>query len=173
MFLMIYARIGLLYFRVQFSRRTVVVVQTPGLLCADAQTASCRHWLMGYVRPPPLIFTSFLFVQALSQQNRGQPSSFGFFFLFSSLGMGDARGPLALLSLRPTHRCPRVEEREGEGERGEGQTKSFRRCEETHTSLCFHLSGWWTIILTTWLRKEKTHGFLYHSLRCDGNKLQS
>lgn len=38
----------------------------------------------------------------------------------------------------------------------EGQTKSFRHCEETHTSLCFHLSAWWTIILTTWLRKKNT-----------------
>lgn len=41
--------------------------------------------------------------------------------------------------------APGQREGEGEGERemerGEGQTKSSRHCEETHTSLCFHLSA--------------------------------
>ena len=60
--------------------------------------------------------------------------------------MGDARGPppRSLLLKAPPIGAP-GQRREGEGERemerGEGQTKGFRRCEETHTSLCFHLSA--------------------------------
>lgn len=62
----------------------------------------------------------------------------------------------------PQGRGVRGKRWEGDGERGEGQTKSSRRCEETHTSLCFHLSAWWTIILSIWLTEEKTtYGFLY------------
>lgn len=66
--------------------------------------------------------------------------------------------PLACTSWRPTQRCPRAEEKEGEGEReterGEGQTKSFRHRGEMHTSLCFHLSAWWTFSLTIWPGKD-------------------
>lgn len=117
-----------------------------------------RHWYLPHFSSPKHCLNN---VKASHHPLR-------FLFLFSSLCMGDARAPLTHFSLRPTHRCPRAEEREGEGERGEGQTKSFRHCKETHTSLCFHLSAWWTIILSTWLREKRTHSFLYYSLSCDG-----
>lgn len=158
---------------VQISRRTVVVVWALGPLCADAQTWSSQTLTNGLCETTAIdIYLISPHPSTVSAMATHHPLSF--LFLFTSLGMGDARGPLAGLSYRPTHRCRGAEEREGEGEReterGEGHAKGFGRCEETHTSLCFHLSAWWTIMLATWLRK-KGHVFLCHSQRCNGNRL--
>lgn len=116
---------------------------------------ACRHWLMGYVRPPPLIFNSFLLTPALSRQCRGSYHP----LRVLSLGMGDARrNPPSLHTsfLLPWGKWEKERERVKERERGEGQSKSFRRGEGTYTSPCFHLSAWWSMIPTTRLRKERT-----------------
>lgn len=150
---------------VQFSRRTVVVVQTPGLLCADARTASSQTLSNGLCETTAINIYLISPHRSTVSQRQGYSSSSEFFVSFFKPMYGWCQGPprFACFSYRPTHRCPRAEEREGEGEsemeRGEGQTKSSRRCEETHTSLCFHLSAWWTIIFTTWLRRKRTHVF--------------
>lgn len=83
---------------------------------------------MGYVRPPPLIFTSFLLTRALSQQCLGQPSSFEVSVSFFKCRYGWCQRPprSPLLQADPLVPQGSAEEREGEGERemerGEGQT---------------------------------------------------
>lgn len=148
---------------VQFSGRTVVVVQTPRLL----QTANWQTLTNGLCETTAIDIYLISPHPSIVSTTSSLAIILRVFASFSSArGTGDARRPppfTSVLSWRPTHLCSGAEEREGEGERemerGEGQTKSFGHCGETYTSLCFHLSAGWSMILATRPRKERTRFF--------------
>lgn len=119
-----------------------------------------RHWYLPHFSSPEHCLNN---VKASHHPLR-------FLFLFLSLCMGDARGPLTRCFLRPTHRCPGAEEREGEGERGEGQSKSFRHCEETHFAVfsLVCLMNYHTLNMAG--EGKKRTRFLYYGFKCEGNK---
>lgn len=162
MFPMIYAWLGLLYFR--SATRTVVALRTSGRFRADAPTTSRRPWLMGFFETTAIdIYVISTGPSTVSTKSRLAIILLGLFFVsFSSPRYGWCQGPLPKTHPPvPRGRRGRGRRWEGDGGRGEGQTKSSRRWEETHTSLCFHLSAWWTIILRTCPRRKKRWTFLH------------
>lgn len=129
---------------------------------------ACRHWLMGYVRPPPLIFTSFLLTPVLSRQCRGSYHP----LRVLSLGMGDARRNTPPLPFTPLFSCPGVNERKrGRGwKRGRGEKVKVKASgvvkEHTRLVCSMKYDSYYKV-------EERKDTFWGYILSHDGNKLQS
>lgn len=123
---------------------------------------ACRQRLMGYVRPPPLILTSFLLARALSQQCRGLAIILWGFcsFFCSSLSVqmmprGTPPSPLLASPKGPPFGAPgqrREREKVRARWRGEKVKLKARGIVKKHTLLCvfaclldevsFSIHGW-------------------------------
>lgn len=147
MFLMIYTRLRLLYFCLGTILQEDSVGADLGAAlcwCSDSELADSdkwamwdhRHWYILHFSSPDHCLSNL----------KASHHLWVFCFFFQAEVWAMLEPPHSLLRL--TLWCPRAEEREGEGEKemevegGGSQTKSFRHCEETHTSLCFNLSAW-------------------------------
>lgn len=89
-----------IFARVRFSRRTVVVVQTPGLLCADFQTASLQTLTNGLCETTAIdIYLISPRPSTVSTMSRLAIILWGFcFFFFFKPRYGWCQGPPSLAS---------------------------------------------------------------------------
>lgn len=151
--------------RPRFSGRTVVVVRTPGLLCTGVQTPSLQTLTNGLCETTAIdIYLISPRPSAVSTMWRLTITLWGycFFFFFSKCRYGWCQGGPCCSPLLKAH--PLVPR--GRGERGRGEKVKLKApgTAKKHTSLCFPLSTWWSIILTTRWRKERTClFFILHS----------
>lgn len=127
---------------VQFSRRTVVV-QTPGLLCADVQTASLQTETNGLCETTAidinLISPRPSTVSTMSRASH-HPLRFLLLFLFEPIGTDDAKGHSPLASPKgPPFGAPgqrREREKVRARWRGEKVKLKARGIVKKHTLLC-------------------------------------
>lgn len=164
---------------VQFSRRTVVVVQTPGLLCADARTASSQTLTNGLCETTAIDIYLISPRRSTVSQRQGNSSSSEFFCFFFQAKVRVMPGAPSLRSLLlqahpsvPQGRGERGRrwERDGEGRRSNQKLEALWR--NTHFSV-FSLVCLMNYHSHYMAEEKKDTCFLYHSLRCDGNNLQT
>lgn len=168
MFLMIYARLGLLYFRLGTTlQEDSGGGANPGAAlcwCSDSELQTLTNGLC-----ETTAIDIYLISPGPSTVSTTSRLAIILCFFFKPR-YGRCQGaPLAHSSWRPTHRCPSAEEREGEGERemvrGQKVRLKASGIVEKHTLLCVFtcLLDELSYSLHGWGKKKDTWSFILQS----------